>query len=80
LGNPGYIFAGRVGTAKTSVTLPLLSADNTYIFVILAQVNPGANMESASLSRQIPLAFCSVVSAPITIHPGATPTVRRAKN
>jgi len=28
LGNPGYIFAGRVGTAKTSVTLPLLSADN----------------------------------------------------
>ena len=80
MGNPGYIFAGRVGTAKTSVTLPLLSADNTYIFVILAQVNPGANMESAPYRAKLPLAFCSVVSTPITIHPGATPTVRRAKN
>jgi hypothetical protein len=80
LGNTGYIPVGRVGTAKTSVTLPFVTAGNAHIFVISAQVNAGANMESAPNRAKLPIAYSTVVSAPITINSGATATIASIHN
>jgi hypothetical protein len=69
-GASGYIPAGKLGTAKTSATLPFLTAGNTYILVISAQVDAGANMESAPYRTKLPVAYSTVDSAPITHQPG----------
>jgi len=75
----GTIFAPslRFTTAKPSVTLPPLPA-NTYVLYITAEINGGGNMESAPNRAKLPLAFASVVSAPITINPGANTTIAPA--
>ncbi len=74
----GVLFAsaGTFGTAKTSVTLPPLTAGQTYIFVIVAVADGKANMESSPNRSMLPTGFTSVVSAPITISAGAaTPAI-----
>jgi hypothetical protein len=70
-----YIFVGRFGTAKNTLTLPPVIAGNTYVFVITAQINAGANIETSPYRSQLPIAHTSVVSAPVTINPGATANI-----
>jgi hypothetical protein len=59
---------------KNTRTLPVI-AGNTYVFVITAQINAGANMETSPYRSQLPIAHTSVVSAPVTINPGATASI-----
>jgi hypothetical protein len=63
-----YEPVARFGTAKTSMTLPLLNAANTYIFMITAWADGAANMETSPLRSQLPVAHSTVISAPITIN------------
>jgi hypothetical protein len=73
-GSTGYLGAGRLGTSQTSLTVPFISANSTYVFLITAEVNAAASMETAPFRAKLPLAHTSIVSAPITINPGAGPT------
>jgi hypothetical protein len=71
-----YAFTGRFGTAKTSATLPPLTAAQTYVFVITTQVDGAANMETSPRRSALPTGFANVISAPITISSGAmTPAI-----
>lgn len=67
-----YAAAGRYGTAKTSLTIPFISAGNTYVFTIIAASDAKANMEKAPHRFMIPSAQAGVVSAPFVISPDAT--------
>jgi hypothetical protein len=71
----GFAFApaGVYYTAKTSVTIPFFTAGQTYVFLITANVDGGANFESSPFRSKLPIAYSTVISAPITINPGATP-------
>jgi hypothetical protein len=62
-----YVLAERLGTAKTSMSVPSLNA-GTYIFLIVAGVDGVANMETSPLRSQLPIAHSTVISAPITIN------------
>jgi hypothetical protein len=66
-----YLPAGTFNTAQTSVTLPPLSAGNTYVFVITALTDGTANVQTAPFRSSLPTGYASVVSAPITISSGA---------
>ena len=66
-----YLPAGVFYTSQTSVTLPPLSAGNTYVFVITALADGTANVQTAPFRSSLPTGFASVVSAPITISSGA---------
>ena len=68
----GYVSAGRFATAKNSMTIPFIAAGNTYVFLITASVNAGVNIETSPFRSQLPIAHSTVLSAPITIVPGAT--------
>jgi hypothetical protein len=74
-GTPSYLSAGVFYTSQTSVTLPPLSAGNTYVFVITALVDGAANIQASPNRSALPTAFANVVSAPITISSGATDVV-----
>ena len=72
-----YLGAGEFSTAKTSVTLPPLTAGNTYIFVITTAVDGAAIMETSPNRSALPTAFATIVSAPITVSSGAKATAIR---
>jgi hypothetical protein len=72
MGLSGYVPAGRYGTSQTSLTVPFLSAGNTYVFTITANADAVATMDKAPLRSKIPIAESGIVSAPIVIAPGAT--------
>ena len=72
-----YAGAGEFATAKTSVTLPPLTAGNTYVFVITTAVDGVANMETSPNRSALPTAFANVISAPITVSSGAQKTLIR---
>jgi hypothetical protein len=74
-GVPNYLSAGVFYTSQTSVTLPPLSAGNTYVFAINALVDGTANIQSSPNRSSLPTGFANVVSAPITISSGAADVV-----
>ncbi len=63
-----YVTVARLGTAKTSMSVPLLNAGSTYVFQIVAGVDGIANMETSPNRSQLPIAHSTVISAPITIN------------
>jgi hypothetical protein len=67
-----YTPAGRYGTTQTTLTVPFLNADNTYVFTITANMDALAMIDKAPLRSQIPSAEAGVVSAPMTIAPGSS--------
>jgi hypothetical protein len=68
---------GTFFTDKNAVTLPPLTAGQTYIFEITTVVDAGANFETSPYRSALPTGFAMVVSAPITISSGAmTPAIR----
>jgi len=69
--------AGEFRTAKTSMTLPPLTAGDMYFFVIITLVDAAANVETSPYRSALPRAFAQVVSAPITISSGATTPAMR---
>jgi hypothetical protein len=75
-GAPVYESVGTYSTAGTSLTVPPVAAGNTYIFTITTEVDGAANMQMAPYRSALPIGFASIVSAPITISPGAaTPQI-----
>jgi len=75
-GNTAYVTAiAGFGTAKTYMTLPGLLPANTYIFLLTAEVDGRANMETSPNRSALPTAYASVISAPITISSSAVPQV-----
>ena len=66
-----YTGAGIYGTAKTTLTLPFLSANNVYVFAITAMADAISNIEMAPLRHQVPTGRSGVISAPFVIAPGA---------
>jgi hypothetical protein len=67
-GNTQYVEIARLGTAKTTMSVPFLTAGNTYIFQIVTSVDGVANMETSPNRSQLPVAHSTVISAPITIN------------
>jgi hypothetical protein len=63
-----YATAARFGTAKNSMSVPLLETGSTYIFQIVAWVDGVANLETSPGRSQLPIAHSTVISAPITIN------------
>jgi len=71
------VLAGDYGTAKTSVNIPFLSANNVYVFSITAEVDAISNIELAPLRHQVPTGRSGIISAPVMIATGATAAVKR---
>jgi hypothetical protein len=75
LASPGttstYLNAGVFYTSQPSITLPPLSAGNSYVFAITALVDGTANIQTSPNRSSLPTAFANVVSAPITVSSGA---------
>lgn len=67
-GATGYLPAGFYATKKTSLAVPFLSLNNTYVFSILASSDANANIETNPFRHKIPFAESGVVSAPFTIQ------------
>ncbi|HET6931290.1 MAG TPA: fibronectin type III domain-containing protein [Candidatus Acidoferrum sp.] len=76
-GTSGYGLASAYNTAKTSVALTPLTSGSTYVFVITAIADAGANLETKPFRHKVPIARAMVVSAPIVIATGATAMGRR---
>jgi len=76
-GTVEYLQTVQYATAKTTMQVPFLTAGNTYVFVISAEMDPNANIETSPGRTKAPNAEASVVSAPIVIATGATAAVRR---
>lgn len=72
-----YAPAGVYATAKTSVNIPFLAANNVYEFSISSEVDAITNVERAPLRHQVPTGRSGVISAPVVIAPGATAMVKR---
>jgi hypothetical protein len=70
-GAPTYLAAGTFNTTQSSITLPALSGGNTYVFAISSEADATAKMETAPFRSSLPTGYATVVSAPITISPGA---------
>jgi len=66
------LVAGNYSTAQTSMTLPPLTAGNTYLFVIITEVDGVANMKTSPYRSQLPTAFATVMSAQVAISAGAS--------
>jgi hypothetical protein len=66
------LVAGTYSTAQTSMTLPPLTAGNTYLFVISTEVDGMANMQTSPYRSQLPTAFATVMSAKVAISAGAS--------
>jgi hypothetical protein len=67
-GTMQYAIVARFGTAKTSMSVPLLNAGSTYVFQIVAGVDGIANIETSPFRSHLPIAHSTVLSAPITIN------------
>jgi hypothetical protein len=78
-GTTEYIGAGNYATTQTSLTLPFISPNNTYVFAILAAADGNANIETSPLRHKLPIAESGLVSAPFVLAPGATSTAARIK-
>jgi hypothetical protein len=63
---PVYIAYTKLGTAQTSLTLPMPLASGTYFFHITAVADGRANMETSPLRSALPTATADVISAAIT--------------
>jgi hypothetical protein len=61
-GNAEYLQVAQFGTAKTSMQVPFLHGGNTYAFVISAEMDPNANIETSPGRTKVPHAEASVVS------------------
>lgn len=66
-GSAFYVQFAQFGTAKTNVQVPFLLRGNTYVFVISAEMDPNANIETSPKRTKVPNAESSVVSAPVVI-------------
>jgi len=66
-----FFTAGTYSTAQTSVTLPPLTAGNTYVFLIITQTDGVANMQTSPYRSQLPTGMAPVMSALITVNSGA---------
>ncbi len=66
-----YVATTAFYTSQTSVTLPPLSAGNTYVFSITALVDGAANVQTSPFRSALPTGYASVVSAPMTISSNA---------
>ena len=66
-----YAPAGSFYTSQTSITLPPLSAGNTYVFAIVALADAAANIQTSPFRSALPTGFAHALSAPITISSGA---------
>jgi hypothetical protein len=67
----GTVFTGRssqYSTTKNSVTVLPLTPGQTYLFLITAKLDGHANVETNPNRSQLPVAFASTLSAPITIN------------
>jgi hypothetical protein len=63
-----YASVARFGTAQTSMAVPLLATGNTYVIQIMAVVDGIANMQTSPFRSRLPIAYSTVLSAPITIN------------
>ena len=63
-----YLPTSEFYTAKTSALLPLLQAGKTYVFLITAILDGAANFETQPNRSALPIAFVSIVSAPIAVN------------
>ncbi|MGD0506255.1 MAG: fibronectin type III domain-containing protein [Terriglobales bacterium] len=68
----GLMVLGNYSTAQTSMTLPPLTAGNTYLFVIITEVDGIANMQTSPYRSQLPTGFATVMSAQVAISAGAS--------
>lgn len=66
-----YVATTAFYSSQTSITLPPLSAGNTYVFSITALVDGAANVQTSPFRSALPTGYASVVSAPITISSSA---------
>ena len=66
------LVAGNYSTAQTSMRLPPLTAGNTYLFLIITEVDGAANMENSPYRSQLPTGFATVMSGQVVISAGAT--------
>ena len=67
----GSVFAVRIAqysTTKNAITLLPLATGQTYLFLITAKLDGHANVETSPNRSQLPVAFASTLSAPITIN------------
>ena len=67
----GTVFTARTSqysTTKNSITLLPLATGKTYLFLITAKLDGHANVETSPNRSQLPIAFASTLSAPITIN------------
>jgi len=62
---------GNYSTAQSSMTLPPLMGGNTYIFVIITEVDGIANIQTSPYRSQLPTGYATVMSAQVTINAGA---------
>jgi hypothetical protein len=62
---------GNYSTAQSSMTLPPLTGGNTYIFVIITEVDGIANIQTSPYRSQLPTGYATVMSAQVTINAGA---------
>jgi hypothetical protein len=67
-GATAYLPAGSYATRKTSLSVPFLSINNTYVFAILAGSDANANIETSPFRHKLPFAESGVVSAPFVIQ------------
>jgi len=66
------LVAGTYSTAQTSMTLPPLTAGNTYIFVMITEADGIANMQTSPYRSQLPTGFATVMSAQVAVNAGAS--------
>jgi hypothetical protein len=66
-----FSVTGVYSTAQTSMTLPPLTAGNTYFFLIVTQGDGVANMQTSPYRSQLPTGSATVMSGPITVNSAA---------
>ena len=66
-GNSQYEPIMGLGTAKTSMQVPLLTGGNTYVFTISAEVDANANMETSPFRTKAPAAESTIISGAVVI-------------
>ena len=66
-----FLVVGTYSTAQTSMTLPPLTAGNTYVFLMITQADGVANMQTSPYHSQLPTGSATVISNPILVNAGA---------
>ena len=67
-GATAFLPARTYSTRSTSLPVPFLSVNNTYVFTILAASDANANIETSPFRHKLPFAESGVVSAPFVIQ------------